>query len=47
MELGATLPGEPLYAALGYAVTDRFDIALPDGEAIACAHMTKALERPG
>ena len=24
MDLGATLPGEPLYAALGYVVTERF-----------------------
>ena len=43
MELGATLPGEPLYAAMGYAVTDRFDIALPDGEQLPCAHMVKPL----
>jgi GNAT superfamily N-acetyltransferase len=43
MELGATLPGEPLYAAMGYAVTDRFDIALPDGEQLPCAHMAKTL----
>jgi len=32
MELGATLPGEPLYIAMGYTVTNRFDIAMPDGE---------------
>jgi GNAT superfamily N-acetyltransferase len=44
MELGATLPGEPLYAALGYVVTERFEIALPDGEVLPCAHMVKALE---
>ena len=43
MELGATLPGEPLYAAMGYAVTDRFEIALPDGERLPCAHMAKTL----
>jgi GNAT superfamily N-acetyltransferase len=43
MELGATLPGEPLYAAMGYAVTDRFEIALPDGERLPCAHMVKTL----
>jgi GNAT superfamily N-acetyltransferase len=43
MELGATLPGEPLYAAMGYAVTDRFAIALPDGESLPCAHMAKTL----
>jgi GNAT superfamily N-acetyltransferase len=43
MELGATLPGEPLYAALGYIVTDRFEIDLPDGEVLPCAHMAKAI----
>jgi GNAT superfamily N-acetyltransferase len=43
MELGATLPGKPLYAAMGYAVTDRFEIALPDGERLPCAHMVKTL----
>ena len=43
MELGATLPGEPLYAALGYEVTDRFDIAMGDGITLPCAHMKKQL----
>jgi GNAT superfamily N-acetyltransferase len=43
MELAATLPGEPLYAALGYAVTSRSDVPLADGEVLAVAHMQKAL----
>jgi len=43
MELGATLPGEPLYAAMGYTVTDRFDIAMPDAEILPGAHMVKSL----
>jgi GNAT superfamily N-acetyltransferase len=43
MELGATLPGEPLYAALGYEVTDRFDIPMQDGMTLPCAHMHKQL----
>ena len=43
MELGATLPGEPLYAALGYEVTDRFDIPMADGTTLPCAHMKKQL----
>ena len=47
MELGATLPGEPLYAAMGYAVTERFDIPMPDGEVLPAAHMTKSLARDG
>lgn len=44
VELGATIPGEPLYAAMGYAVTDRFAIPLPEGETLPAAHMAKALE---
>jgi GNAT superfamily N-acetyltransferase len=43
MELGATLPGEPLYAAMGYEVTDRFDIPMVDGTTLPCAHMKKQL----
>lgn len=43
MELGATLPGEPLYAAMGYVVTERFDIPMPDGEVLPAAHMVKSL----
>jgi predicted N-acetyltransferase YhbS len=43
MELVATLPGEPLYGALGYRVTKRFDIAMPDGETLPAAHMAKVL----
>jgi GNAT superfamily N-acetyltransferase len=43
MELVATMPGEPLYAALGYEVTRRFDYALPDGSTILFAHMKKQL----
>jgi GNAT superfamily N-acetyltransferase len=42
MELGATLPGEPLYAAMGYTVTTRFDIVMPDGETLPAAHMVKS-----
>lgn len=43
MELAATLPGEPLYAAMGYVVTKRFDVAMPTGELFPVAHMTKSL----
>jgi GNAT superfamily N-acetyltransferase len=43
MELGATMPGEPLYKAMGYMVTERFDIETPDGITLPCAHMTKSL----
>jgi GNAT superfamily N-acetyltransferase len=43
MELVATLPGEPLYRACGYAVTERFEIALPDGIQLPVARMGRAI----
>ena len=41
LELVATLPGEPLYAAMGYAVTERMDIPMSDGTTLPAAHMKK------
>jgi GNAT superfamily N-acetyltransferase len=46
MELVATLPGEPLYAAMGYAVTKRFEVAMPEGETLPVAQMVKSLSLP-
>ena len=43
MELVATMPGEPLYAAMGYAVTRRFDQSMADGTSFLLAHMQKQL----
>jgi len=43
VELFATLPGEPLYAACGYTVIERREIVLPDGVAIGGAQMAKPL----
>lgn len=43
IELAATLPGEPLYRALGYQATERFDIPLPDGLGLPVAHMRKQI----
>ena len=40
--LVATLPGLPLYERYGFVVTERVDVRMPDGTAIACA----AMERP-
>ena len=40
-ELVATLPGEPLYKACGYEVTEQFDIALPEGARLPVARMSK------
>lgn len=43
VELLATLPGEPLYAACGYDVLERVTIALPDGIGIGGARMGKSI----
>ena len=42
LALVATLPGLPLYERYGFVVTERVDVRMPDGTAIACA----AMERP-
>jgi N-acetylglutamate synthase-like GNAT family acetyltransferase len=42
--LVATLPGEPLYAALGYVRGDAIDVDLGDGETLRCYAMTKRLD---
>lgn len=43
MELGATLPGEPLYTALGYKRISEMIAYMPDGEYIAVIKMAKQL----
>jgi GNAT superfamily N-acetyltransferase len=40
--LGATLPGEPLYRAFGFAEVGRVTVTLPDGAPVECV----AMERP-
>jgi GNAT superfamily N-acetyltransferase len=42
--LGATHIGEFLYASMGYAVTERFEIPLADGEVLPAAQMEKSLK---
>ncbi len=42
-ELAATLAGEPLYRACGYAIVERFDAATPQGIAIPLIRMAKTL----
>ncbi len=42
-ELGATLPGEPLYAAMGYKSLAKNLVAMPDGEQLAIIKMRKDL----
>lgn len=39
MELGATLPGVPLYEALGFRPVERVDAAMPDGLALPVLRM--------
>ncbi len=43
-ELGATLPGEPMYAAVGYTAIERVDHAMPDGEVLPVVIMQKRIE---
>ena len=43
LELAATLPGEPLYAACGYHVIERLEAELPDGVKVPITRMGKPL----
>ncbi|MBN9121085.1 MAG: GNAT family N-acetyltransferase [Planctomycetes bacterium] len=43
VELMATLPGEPLYLALGFAPVERTTARLPDGESLALVRMARPL----
>ena len=43
LELVATLPGVPLYAACGFAEVGRMDIPCPDGATVVGVAMTKTL----
>jgi hypothetical protein len=42
-ELGATLPGVPLYERLGYITLERIDASLPDGEVLGIVKMRKGI----
>lgn len=44
LELMATLPGVPLYTALGFAPHERVDVPLPGGEVLPCVRMTRAVD---
>jgi GNAT superfamily N-acetyltransferase len=41
LELVATMPGEPLYLALGFTVIDRFDLVLGGGVLVPLARMRR------
>lgn len=43
LEMGATLPGEPLYAAVGYHAVEHLAVPLPGGEPLAIIRMEKHL----
>jgi GNAT superfamily N-acetyltransferase len=43
MELGATLPGEPFYAAMGYRAGERTEAPMPTGEFLPVIVMDKSL----
>jgi GNAT superfamily N-acetyltransferase len=46
IELASTLPGVPLYAACGYAVVERTDVAMADGEYLPIVVMSKSISAP-
>jgi GNAT superfamily N-acetyltransferase len=46
LELMATLPGEPLYRALGFAPLERTVVPLPDGDMLPVVHMARTLSAP-
>jgi N-acetylglutamate synthase-like GNAT family acetyltransferase len=43
LELMATLPGEPLYRALGFAGEERTELPLPDGVRVPLVRMSRAI----
>lgn len=43
LELGSTLPGVPLYEAMGYKVIERVDVPMPDGETLGIVKMRKVV----
>jgi len=43
-ELASTLPGEPLYAALGFTVAERHAARMPDGQELPLVRMTRPIE---
>jgi GNAT superfamily N-acetyltransferase len=43
LEMGATLPGVPLYAAAGYQAIERIDYQMPDGVILPIVRMGKTV----
>lgn len=46
-DIVATLAGEPLYASFGYAVVERYEIAMAGGLSLPVVRMTKSVRREG
>ena len=44
MEMGATLPGVPFYAKMGYHKLNKIELPLPDGEIMGIIRMGKQLK---
>jgi GNAT superfamily N-acetyltransferase len=44
LELGATLPGQPLYAALGFSAVETIHVRMPDGEVLPVVRMARNLD---
>ena len=44
LELMATLPGEPLYRALGFSAVERVELALPDDVRVPLVRMSRRIE---
>jgi GNAT superfamily N-acetyltransferase len=44
LELMATLPGEPLYRALGFAADERVELELPDGVRVPLVRMSRSVD---
>lgn len=43
LEMAATLPGEPMYTAVGYEAIERFDLPFPNGVVLPLVRMGKSL----
>lgn len=44
LELMATMPGEPLYRALGFSAEERIELALPDGVRVPFVKMSRPID---
>jgi hypothetical protein len=44
LTLVATLPGEPLYRALGFTADERFALRLPDGTDAPMVRMSRSID---